>query len=184
MSEVWVWVDLELTGLDIEIDCIIEIAVLLTDSHCHLIAEGPDLVISASPEALAEMCPFVKEMHEKSGLTQEVLKSSVSLTEATSQVMAFLQTHGVTSGIIAGNSVHCDRHFLLRQMPVLFETALHPYRVVDVTAIKELFLGWRPVTPRFEKAESHRSLEDIKGSVKELEFYLRHLGLSSALDIS
>lgn len=174
MTELWVWVDLELTGLDLAKDAIIEIAVMITDSSCRVVAEGPDIVIATERALLETMDPFVHNMHAVSGLTEEVLKSTVSLQDATEAVLEFLQRHGVSRGIIAGNSVHQDRLFMLRHMPALFESALHPFRVVDVTALKELFLAWRPQI-RFAKAENHRSKEDIMNSLKELQFYLHHL---------
>mmetsp|Transcript_13230 Transcript_13230/g.24789 ORF Transcript_13230/g.24789 Transcript_13230/m.24789 type:complete len:185 (+) Transcript_13230:1380-1934(+) len=178
MTEQWVWLDLELTGLELDTDTIIEIAVILTDSNLNLIAEGPDIVIKADASTLEQMVPFVKEMHAKSGLAEEVLRSTVTLAEATETVLSFLNAHNVKKGIIAGNSVHQDRLFLLKHMPTLFEGVLHPYRVIDVTALKELFLGWRPKDESFKKPETHRSKEDILSSLKELQFYLFRLALT------
>ncbi|MFO0755748.1 MAG: oligoribonuclease [Byssovorax sp.] len=166
-----VWVDLEMTGLDPETCTIVEIATLITDSDLKLIAEGPALVIHQSDEVLAGMNDFVKELHEKSGLTARIRASTTTLAEAEAQTLAFVQQHcpaGVSP--LCGNSVWKDRAFLERYMPKVV-AHLH-YRMIDVSTIKELVRRWYP--PRYmapKKKEIHRALDDIRESIEELAHY-------------
>ena len=138
------WIDLEMTGLDPDLHVIVEIATLITDDQLNLIAEGPDLVISATEEQLEKMDPVVVEMHTKSGLLDEIKASEITLEEAGSQTLSFLMEHIGKKGTVplCGNSIGTDRRFLAKWLPEI-ENFLH-YRSVDVTSIKELGKRWFP----------------------------------------
>ncbi|HEY5267267.1 MAG TPA: oligoribonuclease [Acidimicrobiales bacterium] len=168
-----VWMDLEMTGLEPDRHVIVEIATLITDDELNVIAEGPDLVVSATTEQLTEMGTFVTEMHTKSGLLPEILASTVTLSEAETKTLEFLKVHIVEprSVPLCGNSIGTDRRFLQEYMPTL-ESFLH-YRNVDVSTLKELARRWYPdvVAAIPEKATSHRALDDIRESINELAYY-------------
>jgi oligoribonuclease len=165
--------DLEMTGLDPARHVIIEIATLLTDDELNIVAEGPDLVIHATDEELAEMEPVVVDMHTRSGLLEQVKASTVTLADATRQTMDFLRQHIETARTVplCGNSIGMDRRFLAAHMTEV-EEFLH-YRSVDVSTIKELARRWYPevlaTAPR--KDAGHRALDDISESINELRFY-------------
>jgi oligoribonuclease len=165
--------DLEMTGLEPLRHVIIEIATLITDDNLNVIAEGPDLVIHATPEQMAEMGDFVTEMHTKSGLIKAVNASTVTKEEAESQTLAFLKEHIAEPRTIplCGNSIGTDRRFLQEYMPTL-EEFLH-YRNVDVSTLKELTRRWHPevLDSMTEKETSHRALDDIRESIAELQHY-------------
>jgi oligoribonuclease len=165
--------DLEMTGLEPQRHVIIEIATLITDDNLAVIAEGPDLVIHASPEQMAEMGEFVTEMHTKSGLIEAVNHSTVTTQEAERQTLDFLKEHIAEPRTIplCGNSIGTDRRFLQEYMPAL-EGFLH-YRNVDVSTLKELTRRWHPevLAAMPEKATSHRALDDIRESIEELQHY-------------
>ena len=165
--------DLEMTGLEPLRHVIIEIATLITDDNLNVIAEGPDLVIHASPEQMAEMGDFVTEMHTKSGLIDAVNRSTVTNDEAEAQTLAFLKEHIVEARSIplCGNSIGTDRRFLQEYMPTL-EEFFH-YRNVDVSTLKELTRRWHPEVLEAlpEKATAHRALDDIRESIDELQHY-------------
>ena len=165
--------DLEMTGLEPERHVIVEIATLITDDHLNVIAEGPDLVIHADDEQLAQMGAFVTEMHTKSGLLPAVVASSVSVNEAETATLAFLKEHITEerSVPLCGNSIGTDRRFLQQYMPTL-ESFLH-YRNVDVSTLKELAKRWNPevLAAMPEKDTTHRALDDIRESIAELVHY-------------
>ena len=165
--------DLEMTGLEPLRHVIIEIATLITDDYLDVIAEGPDLVIHASPEQMAEMGDFVTEMHTKSGLIEAIAKSTVTNDEAEAQTLAFLKEHisEPRSVPLCGNSIGTDRRFLQEYMPTL-EEFLH-YRNVDVSTLKELTRRWHPEVLESlpEKETTHRALDDIRESIAELQHY-------------
>jgi oligoribonuclease len=165
--------DLEMTGLEPLRHVIIEIATLITDDNLNVIAEGPDLVIHATPEQMAEMGDFVTEMHTKSGLIEAVNASTVTNDEAEAQTLAFLKEHIAEPRSIplCGNSIGTDRRFLQEYMPTL-EEFLH-YRNVDVSTLKELTRRWHPevLDTMDEKATTHRALDDIRESIAELQHY-------------
>lgn len=165
--------DLEMTGLEPQRHVIVEIATLLTDDHLNVVAEGPDLVVHATPEQLSEMGPFVTEMHTKSGLLPEIIASTITAAEAEVLTLDFLKAHILEprSVPLCGNSIGTDRRFLQEYMPTL-ESFLH-YRNVDVSTIKELARRWNPevVATLPEKESSHRALDDITESIKELVHY-------------
>jgi oligoribonuclease len=166
-----VWVDLEMTGLDPETCAIVEIATIVTDSDLAILAEGPSLVIHPPDEDMARMSPFVRDLHERSGLLARVLASTVTLADATRQTLAFLegQTQRGTSPL-CGNSVWKDRAFLERYMPEVV-AYLH-YRMIDVSTLKELVRRWYPAPFQApKKKEAHRALDDIRESIEELRFY-------------
>ena len=181
---VLVWMDLEMTGLEPLRHVIIEIATLITDDDLNVIAEGPDLVIHASPEQMAEMGDFVTEMHTKSGLIDAVKQSTVTNEEAENQTLAFLKEHIAESRTIplCGNSIGTDRRFLQEYMPTL-EEFFH-YRNVDVSTLKELTRRWYPevLSGLPEKATTHRALDDIRESIAELQHYRDTLFLKAPLD--
>ncbi|HHU66906.1 oligoribonuclease [Corynebacterium sp.] len=170
-----VWVDLEMTGLDPDRHVIVEVAALITDANLQIIGEGVDLVVHATEEELAEMDDFVTDMHEKSGLTEQVRTSTVSMEEAEDAVLALIAEHCSPEhpAPLAGNSIATDRAFLRAQMPRL-DAALH-YRMVDVSSIKELARRWFPKAyfNQPEKGLAHRALADIVESIRELDYYRR-----------
>jgi oligoribonuclease len=167
-----IWIDCEMTGLSLEKDVLVEIAVLVTDSDLNVIGEGVDVVIKATPEQLAGMNDFVTQMHTDSGLITEIAEG-ISLEAAEDAIMAYLESTGIISGKspLAGNSVSVDRNFITRDMPRLTEY-LH-YRTVDVSSIKELARRWYPkiyfAAPA--KTGNHRALGDIQDSIEELKYY-------------
>lgn len=167
------WMDLEMTGLDPATDVIVEIATLITDDNLELVAEGPDLVVSAPPGALASMQDVVVEMHTKSGLLEEIRASTLSLEAAGEMTLAFLREHidKLRSVPLCGNSIGVDRRFLAAQLPEV-ENFLH-YRSIDVSTIKELARRWNPPVFRKapQKAKGHRALDDIRESLNELRHY-------------
>lgn len=166
-----VWIDCEMTGLHPDVDELVEVAVLITDSELNILDEGLDLVIRPSAAALAQMDPFVHDMHTASGLLPE-LESGLSLDEAAERVLAYL-TERVPAGkaLLAGNSVGQDKLFLSRYMPRVVEH-LH-YRIVDVSTLKELARRWYPRAYYQAPAKTggHRALGDIRDSIVELRYY-------------
>jgi oligoribonuclease len=173
---VLVWLDLEMTGLDPERDVIVEIATLVTDDQLEIVAEGPDLVVHQSPEAMAVMGDFVRAMHTTSGLLPLIESSTTDLAEAGARTLAFIKEHVPEPGTVplCGNSIGTDRRFLARYLPEI-EGFLH-YRSVDVSTVKELVRRWYPeiLTKRPDKDGRHRALDDIRESVAELRFYREH----------
>ena len=172
-SEYLVWADCEMTGLDITSDTLVEIAIVVTDSDLNVVGDGIDIVIQESAEKLDSMQDVVKKMHEKSGLTKEILKSNISVGEAEEKCLEYLKGFGIKGGSapLCGNSIGVDRRFLDKYMPKL-EFFLH-YRSVDVSSIKELCRRWYPdiYSKRPEKKGSHRALDDILGSIEEMKYY-------------
>ena len=168
-----VWVDCEMTGLDLRRDALIEIAALVTDSELRILDEGIDLVMTAPAELLDTMQPVVQEMHAKSGLSDAVRASAVTVAEAEQLVLEHLRTHVPDARTVplCGNSIATDRAFLARDMPEL-DGFLH-YRMVDVSSIKELCRRWYPRVyfSQPQKGLAHRALADIKESIRELRYY-------------
>ena len=167
------WIDCEMTGLDLAKDKLIEIAALVTDSDLNVLGEGVDIVIHADDEALANMPDVVKKMHHKSGLTEEVRASTVTLEEAQQRTLAYIREHVPVARTVplAGNSIGTDRNFIARDMSEL-DTYLH-YRMIDVSSIKELARRWYPRVyfGQPPKGLAHRALADIQESIKELQYY-------------
>ncbi|MBF6224180.1 oligoribonuclease [Nocardia abscessus] len=170
-----VWMDCEMTGLRLDSDKLIEVAALVTDSDLNILGEGVDIVIHADDDALAAMPAVVAEMHARSGLTDEVRRSTVTLEEAEQRVLDYIRQYIPTPRTVplAGNSIATDRGFIARDMPLL-DAHLH-YRMVDVSSIKELCRRWYPriYFGQPEKGLSHRALADIQESIRELEYYRR-----------
>ena len=172
MTDRLVWIDCEMTGLELGSDLLIEVAALVTDSELNVLGEGVDVVIGATAEQLSRMPEVVREMHASSGLTDEVLASTVTVQEAEQQVLAYLRQY-VEPGKapLCGNSIGTDRGFVARDMTEL-DAFLH-YRMVDVSSVKELARRWYPRayfhSPK--KAGGHRALADIRESIKELAYY-------------
>ncbi|GAA4195416.1 oligoribonuclease [Gryllotalpicola kribbensis] len=171
-SDRLVWIDCEMTGLDPDKDELVEIAVVITDSELKPVAEGIDIVIKASDEALAGMGEFVTNMHTTSGLITEI-PTGKSLAEAEYEVMEYVLKHVPDEGKapLAGNTIGTDRMFITKYMPRL-DAHLH-YRSIDVSSIKELSRRWFPRVyfQAPEKAGGHRALSDILESIRELDYY-------------
>ena len=172
MNERLVWIDCEMTGLDLRADALIEVAALVTDFDLNVLGAGVDLVVKPPAAALDQMNEFVRDMHEKSGLLDE-LDSGIPLDEAEEQVLSYIRQFCPDGSRppLAGNTVATDRAFLARDMPTL-ETFLH-YRIVDVSSIKELARRWYP-RAYFQapaKRGNHRALADIQESIEELRYY-------------
>ena len=169
------WIDLEMTGLDPERERIIEVATLVTDKELNILAEGPVLAVHQSDALLAAMDEWNTRTHGGSGLVDRVRTSRIDEDEAARQTVEFLE-RWVGAGVspICGNSVHQDRRFLVRYMPAL-ERHFH-YRNLDVSTLKELARRWAPeVAAGYTKESSHRTLDDIRDSVRELAYYRKHL---------
>lgn len=166
-----VWIDLEMTGLDADVDVILEIATLVTDSALRIVAEGPELAIHHDAAVLARMDDWNVRHHTASGLLERVRHSEVSVVEAEAVTLAFVAEH-VPAKVspLCGNTVWQDRRFLMRYMPTLNDH-LH-YRIIDVSTIKELARRWRPESVAgVRKAGSHRAMADIRESLRELKHY-------------
>jgi oligoribonuclease len=167
-----VWIDCEMTGLDLTNDALIEVAALVTDSELEVLGDGVDVVIKPSRQALDQMGDFVRNMHEHSGLLTE-LDSGLTMAEAEEKLMAYITQFAPEprKAPLAGNTIGTDRAFLARDMPTL-ESHVH-YRNVDVSSIKELARRWYPrvyyQSP--EKNGNHRALADIQESIEELRYY-------------
>ena len=175
MGDALVWIDCEMTGLDLGKDKLIEVAALVTDPELRVLGEGIDLVIHADDAALDAMPEIVRDMHAKSGLTEEVRRSTISMPEAEEAVLAYVKEFVSNPRIapLCGNSIATDRGFLARDMPTL-DSYLH-YRMIDVSSIKELCRRWYPRVYFGQPAKglAHRALADIRESIRELEYYRR-----------
>jgi oligoribonuclease len=168
-----VWIDLEMTGLDIERHVIVEIACLVTDTELELVDEGIDIVVHQDAAAMAGMDDFVRKMHTKSGLLPQIEASTVDLATAGARVLDYVKGHVRNAGQapLCGNSIGVDRRFLDRGLPEI-DQYLH-YRSIDVSSLKELCRRWYPEVYRGRpsKKEAHRALDDIRESVSELRYY-------------
>ncbi|HED52394.1 MAG TPA: oligoribonuclease [Gammaproteobacteria bacterium] len=170
-----IWIDLEMTGLDTFNDRIIEIATIVTDSQLEIIAEGPMLAVHQPDEIMGAMDEWNTKQHGKSGLTQRVRDSTLSVRDVERATLEFLQKH-VDKGAspMCGNSICQDRRFMARLMPEL-EAFFH-YRNLDVSTIKELGKRWAPqVTRGFSKDSAHLAMDDTRDSINELKYYREHL---------
>jgi oligoribonuclease len=175
-DDLLVWMDLEMTGLDVGKDVIVEIATLITDSSLEVVAEGPCLAIQRPAELLDAMAPVVKEMHAKNGLTERCLASTIGPSQAEFETLRFVQGFcREKSSPLCGNSIWMDRLFLNRQMATL-DRWLH-HRCIDVSTIKELARRWRPDVAHSapQKPDTHRALDDIRASLIELKHYRTRL---------
>ncbi|PJA33932.1 MAG: oligoribonuclease [Zetaproteobacteria bacterium CG_4_9_14_3_um_filter_53_7] len=169
-----VWMDLEMTGLDPDIETIIEIATIITDGKLNILAEGPSLVIHQPDEILAAMDEWNTKHHGESGLIAKVRASTVSMADAEARTLEFIRQY-VAEGEspLCGNSIHQDRRFLVRCMPTL-EAYVH-YRNIDVSTLKELARRWYPTKKAPIKRAQHLALSDVRESIKELAYYRKHI---------
>jgi len=175
VSDLLVWIDCEMTGLDLSRDALIEVAALVTDSDLNVLGDGVDVVIQAEEQSLAGMLQIVREMHDRSGLTEAVRAATTSLTAAEDLILEYVTTFVAEprTAPLCGNSIATDRGFLARDMPRL-DAHLH-YRMIDVSSIKELCRRWYPRVyfGQPSKGLTHRALADIRESIRELEYYRR-----------
>ncbi|XP_039755157.1 probable oligoribonuclease [Pararge aegeria] len=171
-----VWVDLEMTGLNIDKDYILEIACLVTDADLNLVAAGPNIIVHQSDEVLHNMNEWCITQHGESGLTDASRVSKVSATDAENEILNFVKLHAPEKKCcLAGNSVYMDRLFIRKYMPKLNDY-LH-YRIIDVSTIKELARRWYPreYARIPQKKFEHRCLNDILESIEELKYYKQHI---------
>lgn len=173
-SDLLVWIDLEMTALDVTKDKIIEIATVITDHKLNIVAEGPDIIIHAERDAFEGIPEDALNIHKASGIIADCEKSIVTLSEAEQQTLDFIAAHATPdSSPLCGNSIHMDRMFIRLQMPKI-DSYLH-YRCIDVSTLKSLARYWTPdiyeswLDIRGEK--KHRAMDDILQSIKELRFY-------------
>ncbi|QSB04515.1 oligoribonuclease [Natronoglycomyces albus] len=173
MNERLVWVDCEMTGLNLQEDALIEVAALVTEPDLTPLDDGIDIVISAEDAKLDSMAKIVADMHAKSGLTDEVRAATTTMSEAEDQILEYVAKHipDPRTAPLCGNSIATDRTFLARDMP-RFNDYLH-YRMIDVSSLKELCRRWYPRVyfHQPEKGLRHRALSDILDSIRELEYY-------------
>ncbi|XP_031483168.1 oligoribonuclease isoform X2 [Nymphaea colorata] len=172
-----VWIDLEMTGLNIDVDRILEIACIITDGKLTHLAEGPDLIIHQSKECLDNMGEWCQNHHSASGLTEKVLASTVTEADAETQVIDFLKSHigGSYQPMLAGNSIYVDFEFLKKYMPDL--AAMFSHVLVDVSSVNALCFRWYPKEYRKapRKQKKHRAMDDIKESIMELRYFKQNI---------
>ena len=173
LKEALIWIDLEMTGLDVSKDSILQIAVIVTSGDLSTVVKGPEIAIHHSDEVLAGMNEWCIEHHGKSGLTDEVRKSTVNMETAECRVMEFMETWAEEGTQIAGNSVHVDIQFLKRWMPRI--TDYCHYRIVDVSSVGELCRRWYKAedAKRPKKRLAHTAMSDILESIEQLKYYRR-----------
>ncbi len=173
VGDLLVWIDCEMTGLDLGHDALIEVAALVTDPELNVLGDGVDVVINARDELLEAMLPVVSDMHERSGLTEAVRASAVTVAEAEAMVLEYIRKYvpEPRTAPLCGNSIATDRGFISRDMPAL-DAHLH-YRMIDVSSIKELCRRWYPRAYFGQPAKglAHRALADIRESIRELAYY-------------
>jgi oligoribonuclease len=175
-----VWMDLEMTGLDPNIERIIEMATIVTDSELNVLAEGPVFAIKQPQSLFDAMDDWNQSHHTASGLLERIKREGVTEREAEAQTLAFLEQHvEVNQAPLCGNTIWQDRRFLSRYMPTL-EGFLH-YRLIDVSSVKELAKRWRPdIASGVVKKNEHTALADIRESIEELRHYREHFFVSAA----
>ena len=169
-----VWLDLEMTGLSVTNDVVLEIATVVTDDQLNEVAVGPNLIIHHSDEVLAGMNEWCTKQHAKSGLVAAVKASTISLEHAEDATLAFLKEQSEQGALLCGNSIGSDREFLRRYMPRL--AAFFGYRLLDVSAVKECVHRWYKNDPqvKFAKKDMHRALPDVYESIEELRHYKKY----------
>jgi oligoribonuclease len=174
-----VWLDMEMTGLDVNANVIIEVAVVITDSNLNILAESPSYAIYQPETELSKMDKWNIGTHTKSGLIERVRASNCILAQAEKELLKLIRKY-VNKGQapLCGNSIHQDRKFLAKYMPHL-DAFLH-YRNLDVSTIKELAKRWYPdVHTKFQKHNKHEALADIHESINELKYYREHIFFST-----
>ncbi|CAH1447078.1 unnamed protein product [Lactuca virosa] len=173
-----VWIDLEMTGLNVEVDRILEIACVITDGKLKKLIEGPELVIHQTKDCLDNMGEWCQDHHGASGLTEKVIQSRISEKEAEKQVIDFVKRHvSAYTPLLAGNSVYVDFMFLKKYMPDL--ASLFSHVIVDVSSIKAICRCWFPqVKKGFRKEKKHRAMDDIKESIAQLKYYQQNIFIS------
>ncbi|KAI9297709.1 exonuclease family protein [Neoconidiobolus thromboides FSU 785] len=168
-----VWIDCEMSGLNIETDKLLEISVIITDDNLTQTIEGPNLIIKQEKSLLDNMDEWCTTHHKESGLTEKVLQSTITEAKAEEVITEFLKKHIKKEkvALLAGNSVHMDKFFLIKYMPKIIDF-LH-YRIIDVSVVKELTSRWLPEKSAMapKKKLNHRALDDILESIEELKFY-------------
>jgi oligoribonuclease len=170
-----IWLDLEMTGLNPQLDRIVEIATIITDSQLNIIAKGPNLIIHQEQTILEHMSDWVKTHHKKSGLIEAIITSKITEQQAMEETLNFLKQHlDPNMSPMCGNSICQDRRFIATWMPEL-ERFFH-YRNLDVSSMKILFQLWHPHLPQFSKKLGHRALQDTEESIAELKYYRPQLG--------
>ena len=175
-----VWIDLEMTGLDVNDDHILEAAAVITSQDLEIIAYGPHCIIHQSDSVLDAMNQWCIKQHSLSGLTQAVKDSKTTLDDAQQALYNFVQEYCIPGkAVMCGNSIWQDKAFIAKHMPKL--NSLFHYKIIDVSSIKELIIRWYPENPyaSFKKRETHRALEDILESINQLENYKTHFFMSS-----
>lgn len=173
VKDALVWIDCEMTGLDPDHDCLVEVAVIVTDANLNLLDDGIDLLIQPLPGALEHMNAFVRQMHTSSGLLEALATEAIPVEQAEARILDYIRqwVPDAKRALLAGNSIGTDKRFLEAQMPALMDH-LH-YRVVDVSSVKELAKRWYPRTYFHAPAKhgGHRALADIRESLQELLYY-------------
>lgn len=165
-----VWMDLEMTGLDLDVDRILEMAVLITGSDLNIVAEGPEIAVHQDEDVLARMNEWEQRHHAASGLVDRVRRSDMREADAENAVLLFIRSHvDRRTAPLCGNSIWQDRRFIAKYMAEL-DAWLH-YRNVDVSTLKELVRRWHPTLAFFEKQKTHTALSDIRESIAELRYY-------------
>lgn len=172
-----VWLDMEMTGLSAEQNVILEVAIVITDSHLNVLAESPSFAIKQPQEELAKMDKWNVGTHTRSGLLERIETSGIELAEAEKEIIKLIKTY-IPKGIspLCGNTIHQDRKFIVRYMPKL-EEYLH-YRNIDVSSVKELAKRWYPeIASQFKKHNKHEALADVHESIEELKYYQKYIML-------
>ena len=174
-NDLWVWMDIEMTSLvDVNVDRIIQLAAVITDKELNVVADGPEITVHADRSAFEKIPSEVQELHEKSGVLEASVASTITVHEAEAEMLAFLREHTEPGTVpLCGNSVHMDRMFLKAQMPGLYDHLF--YRNIDVSTLKELARRWKPELydewQRMKGEKTHRAKEDILRSIEELKYY-------------
>ena len=169
-----IWIDMEMSGLNPDIERVLEMAIVITDSELNTVAEAPVLVIHQDAALLERMDDWNKSTHAKSGLIDRVKSSRLTEAQAEAQLLAFVSDYvPPRTSPMCGNSVHQDRRFLARYMPKLEDYFL--YRNLDVSTLKELARRWKPeLATGFSKQGKHEALADVHESIDELKYYREH----------
>jgi oligoribonuclease len=174
MKNCFIWIDLEMTGLNPEKHVIVEIASIVTDDQLRILARGPDIAIHHPEHILSSMDEWSRQHHESSGLLDRVRASSCDCHQAEQEVLnSFPRYCEKGKSPLCGNSVWQDRRFLIAHMPKL-EAFFH-YRNIDVSSVKELVKHWYPSIPTFKKKKAHMAMSDIEESIKELQYYRKNV---------